>query len=65
MNDKYFNIYGIFILIVTAFLLGYYGYWYLQIVPAIIIGYFIARLETARNITMSTSNMVEYRKACT
>ena len=43
MNDKYFNIYGIFILIVTAFLLGYYGYWYLQIVPAILIGYFMVR----------------------
>ena len=43
MNDRYFNIYGIFILIVTAFLLGYYGYWYLQIVPAILIGYFMVR----------------------
>ena len=43
MNDKYFNIYGIFILIITAFLLGYYGYWYLQIVPAILIGYFMVR----------------------
>ena len=43
MNDKTLNIYGIFVLLVTAFLLGYYGYWYLQIVPAILIGYFMVR----------------------
>jgi len=43
MDNKYFNLYGIFILLITAFLLGYYGYWYLQIIPAILIGYFMVR----------------------
>ncbi len=43
MNTKYFDIYGVFILLATAFLLSYYGYWYLQIIPAILIGYFMVR----------------------
>lgn len=43
MNNKYFNIYGMLILLATAFLISYYGYWYLQVIPAILIGYFMVR----------------------
>ena len=44
------------VLILSAFVaFGLFGY----------LNVYAIVLETARNITMSTSNMVEYRKACT
>ena len=43
MNNGYKILSGLVIIIVTGFLLSYYGYWYLQVIPAIVTGYFLLR----------------------
>ncbi|WMT50604.1 MAG: hypothetical protein RE471_06370 [Ferroplasma sp.] len=43
MNNGYKIMSGLIIIIITGFLFSYYGYWYLQVIPAIAIGYFLLR----------------------
>lgn len=43
MNNTGKIISGMVILIITGFLLSYYGYWYLQVIPAALTGYFFLR----------------------
>ena len=43
MNNGYKVLLGMAIIIITGFLLSYYGYWYLQAIPAVITGYFLLR----------------------
>ena len=43
MNNACKVLSGMVIIIITGFLFSYYGYWYLQVIPAILIGYFLLR----------------------
>ena len=43
MNNGYKILSGLVIIIITGFLLSYYGYLYLQVIPAIVTGYFLLR----------------------
>ena len=43
MNNAYKVLSGMLIIIITGFLFSYYGYWYLQVIPAVLIGYFLLR----------------------
>ena len=43
MNNAYKVLSGMVIIIVTGFLFSYYGYWYLQVIPAALTGYFLLR----------------------
>ena len=43
MNNNYKVLLGMAIIVITGFLLSYYGYWYLQVIPAVITGYFLLR----------------------
>jgi hypothetical protein len=43
MNDSYKVLSGYLFILATGFLLSYYGYWYLEAIPAFIAGYFLLR----------------------
>ena len=41
MKNKYCGLYGTAILLLTSIILSYTGFWYLQLIPALVIGYFL------------------------
>ena len=43
MNNGYKVLSALVIITITGFLFSYYGYWYLQVIPAVLTGYFLLR----------------------